>query len=292
MPTNLTLFAYLNIANPMVAWEVAIGRVRSSSDRPREEFGVSVWAYSLLRRYATKGFDLRFRNELLLEAVRQQVHPDACSRLEDLYFFESEYDAHAALERWGLPNRRSLISPVSFSAERLTKVDSEWITSYLASEEREWMPHYWDGRTLGVRPLTEVLGCGIGFVRNRELRLRAYRSIIERWPTSTPLLSMACCAFAEYGLEDIAIVRPAITSIDAGVQGSHFIDLRDLKLHEDKVIAALDACNRRGEVPPMIVPDDGESFFKLPDLTWMDFTLKDKESSQTLSRIHDAGMEG
>jgi hypothetical protein len=103
MPTNLTLFAYLNIANPMVAWEVAVGRIRSSSDRPRDTFGVSVWSYSLLRRYTTKGLDQRFRNELLLEAVRQQVHPDACSGLKDLYFFESEYDAHAALEQWGLP---------------------------------------------------------------------------------------------------------------------------------------------------------------------------------------------
>jgi hypothetical protein len=291
MPTHLTLFAYLNIANPMVAWEVAIGRVRSNSDRPRDGFGVSVWAYSLLRRYAAKGLDQRFRNELLLESVRQGSCPDACSRLEDLYFFESEYDAHAALERWGLSKRRNLISAVNFTADRLTKVDSEWITSYLSSEEREWMPQYWQGKTLGVKPLTEVLGRGIGLVQNRALRIQAYQSIIERWPTSTPLLSMACCAFAEYGLEDIAIVRPAITSLESGVQGSHSIDLGDLKLHEDRVIAALDSCKQRGEVPPMIVPDDGESFFKLPDLTSMDFTLADKVCSQTLSRIHDAGLE-
>jgi hypothetical protein len=236
--------------------------------------------------------DQRFRNELLLEAVRQETHPDACSRLEDLYFFESEYDAHAALERWGLSKRRSLISPVSFSADRITKVDSEWITSYLSSEEREWMPQYWDGKIFGIKPLTEVLARGIGFVRNQELRLSAYRSIIERWPTSTPLLSMASCAFAEYGLEDIAIVRPAITSFQSGVQGSHFIDLGDLKLHEDKVIAALDAFKQRGEVPPMIFPEDGESFFKLPDLTSMDFTLEDKACSQTLSRIQGTSLEG
>jgi hypothetical protein len=70
MPTNLILFAYLNIENPMVAWEVGIGRIRSSSDRPRDGFGVSVWAYSLLRRYAANGLDQRFRNEILLEAVR------------------------------------------------------------------------------------------------------------------------------------------------------------------------------------------------------------------------------
>jgi hypothetical protein len=38
------------------------------------------------------------------------------------------YDAYAAMARWGLSKRRSLISPISFSADRLTKLDSEWIT--------------------------------------------------------------------------------------------------------------------------------------------------------------------
>lgn len=275
----------------MVAWEVAIGRVRSSNDGQREGFGVSVWAYSLLRRYAAKGLDQRFRNELQLELVRQRECLNGCSRLEDLYFFESEYDAHAALERWGLSSRRNLISPVSFSADRLTKLDSEWITSYLASDETDWMPHYWKGAILGVKPLTEVLGRGIGLVRNRELRLRAYQSIIEQWPTSTPLLSMACCAFAEYGLEDIAIVRPAITSTKVGVQGSHFICLQDLSSKEDKVVAALQACRDRGDAPPMIIPDDGVTFFKVPDLTSMDFSLMSKDCAQTLGRIHDVGMQ-
>ena len=29
---NITLYAFLNIDNPMVAWEVAIGRVKSIND--------------------------------------------------------------------------------------------------------------------------------------------------------------------------------------------------------------------------------------------------------------------
>ena len=32
-PKNITLWAFLNIENPIVAWEVAIGRIRSSCDQ-------------------------------------------------------------------------------------------------------------------------------------------------------------------------------------------------------------------------------------------------------------------
>ena len=277
-----TLFAYLNIRNPFVAWEVAIGRVRSVTDATHESFGLSAWAYSLLRKYAKAGADRRFVNELLLESARQLNHADSCSRLADLYLFENEYDAHAALERWNLTGMREYISPVQFSARKLSKHDSEWITAYLSSEEQDWIPRYWRGETLGAKPLTEVLACGIGAVMNRQLRHAAYQSILERWPSSTPLLSMACCAFAEYGLEDIALLRPAILESEGTIRGSHFIDMRDLDLHQDKVMKALTACKARGEAPPMIVPDDGVNFFRLPDFSSMNFVLQYAPAAEKL----------
>lgn len=287
---NIKLFAYLDIRNPMVAWEVAIGRVRSVSDVTREEFGVSIWTYSLLREYAAKGSDKKFLNELLLERVRLSAHVSQCSRLSDLYFFESEYAAHAALERWNIRGCRDFISQVNFSANRLTKVDSEWITSYLLSDERGWMNRYWSGETLGVKPLTEVLASGIGFVKNEDLRRRAYQSIIDRWPTATPLLSMACCAFADQRLEDVAIVRPAIFEEDGKVQGSYFLDIRDLDINQDKVLAALSACNMRNEFPPTIVADDNVTFFTLPDMSEMSFVLTDSVIAAELGQVHSAAV--
>ena len=272
----------------MVAWEVAIGRMRSVSDVNSEKFGVSVWAYSLLRKYAMSGLDRRFLNELLLESVRQQKFSNSCSRLEDLYFFESEYDAHAALERWGISGCREFVAKVNFSVNRLTKVDSEWITSYLDSDERDWMAHYWSGAVLGEKPLTEVLASGIGYIDRKDLRRRAYRSIIDRWPTSTPLLAMACCAFAEYGLEDIALVRPAIFKWERSIEGAHFIDLRDLNLHEEKIVKALSSCKFRSEIPPVILPDDDSSFFSLPDLSEMDFSFVNDDCLTEFQSIHQS----
>jgi hypothetical protein len=41
---NLELWAYLNIDNPVVAWEIAIGRIRSACDI--NKFAVSSWFYN------------------------------------------------------------------------------------------------------------------------------------------------------------------------------------------------------------------------------------------------------
>jgi hypothetical protein len=148
----------------------------------------------------------------------------------------------------------------------LTRVDSEWITQHLRSEDVDWMQGYWEGATLGARPLTEVLASGIGYVRDKDLRRQAYQSIITKWPHATPLLAMASCAFCEEGLEDIALVRPAIVSTGSAIVGSHFIDIQDLERHQNKVVRAIESCQQRGQFPPVSIPDDGKTFFRVPDM--------------------------
>lgn len=289
--SNVTLYAYLNITNPMVAWEVAIGRIRSACDTTREQFGVSVWSYSLLRRFSKEGKSPRFINELLLEATRQKTHPRAVSRLAGIYFFESERDAHNAVDRWGMPERKPFISEVSFSANHLTMVDSEWITSYLGSEERHWMEDYWQGKTLGLRPLTEVLASGIGMVRNNELRVEAYKRVASLWPQSTPLLSMACCAFCEEQLEDIGLSKPALMASNGVISGKHFIYIGDLEKNQEKIVRAVEASKQRGELPPATIPNDGQTFFALPDMTHMNFEFEEVVAASVLKSIHDAAND-
>lgn len=290
MGTNIRLYAYLNINNPLVAWEVAIGRIKSSCDINSYTYGTSVWMYSHLRRLALDGSDGRFLNELKLEQVRQQVARGSVSRLTGVYFFESEADAHAAVERWKIPDKKKYISPVDFSANHLTRVDSEWITSYLTSKETDWMERYWLGETLGVRPLTEVLASGIGAVRNKELRSQACEFIYRHHTASTPLLSMACCGFAEGVSEEIAIVKPHLSVNDGVLHGTHFIDIRDLSLHKAKLVQVMEECHKRGEVLPMVVPDDGETFFRVPDLSNLDFKLESPLVAELFTSIHDISI--
>jgi len=280
------LYAYLNIMNPMVAWEVAIGRIKSSCDISPNSFGTSIWAYSLLRKLALQGMDKRFNNELRLESVRQRLPRRTVSRLSGVYFFDSEADALAAVQRWGIPSRAQFISPVDFYPNMLTRVDSEWITSYIQSDETDWMEHYWNGETLGEKPLTEVLASGIGQILNIELRQRAIEQIYKKWPTSTPLLSMACCGFADAQIEEIAIIRPVISYDNGSIKGTHYIYIGDLDSQQERLLRALNNCKARGEVLPMVVPDDGETFFKIPDFSHLDFELKFKAASDTLADVH------
>lgn len=275
----------------MVAWEVAIGRIRSACDTTQEQFGVSVWSYSLLRKFSAEGASRRFINELLLESARQRTNPLAVSRLAGVYFFESENDAHNALDRWGMLKRKPFISEVSFSANNLTRVDSEWITSYLGSEDRNWMEEYWQGKTLGVRPLTEVLASGIGAVRNRELRIEAYKRVANLWPQSPPLLSMACCAFCEEQLEDIGLAKPALIASNGVISGEHCIYIGDLEKNQEKIVQAMEACKRRGELPPATIPNDGKTLFALPDMSHMNFEFKEAVAASLLRSVHDASCD-
>ena len=148
MENNIKLYAYLNIEHPMVAWEVAIGRIKSICGRNEEKFGISLWQYSLFKKYVQQGDYIKLKNELKLERTRQKLFNNKVSRLEGLYFFESERMAHIALDRWGIPNKKKYISEIDFTPNAITKVDSEWITSYLLEDDETWMKHYWTGETL------------------------------------------------------------------------------------------------------------------------------------------------
>lgn len=285
---NVKLFAYLNIEHPMVAWEVAIGRIKSSCDHNIKNFGISLWQYNLLYQYVKNGVNGKFINELKLEVIRQKKYPHCVSRLKGVYLFENEMDAYVALDRWGMPEKKKYISEIWFSANNITKVDSEWITSCLLSENDSWMELYWNGAIYGERPLAEILVSGIGVVQNYELRHLAFRMIMEKWPLSTPLLSMACCAFAEKKIETIAHIKPALTKNGDMIIGSYFVYMDDLKERENEIIEALELSKCKGEVPPMIVPNDGVSFFKLPDLGDYSFQLNFNGASSLFDTIHSS----
>jgi hypothetical protein len=115
--TGERLFAYLDITHPMVAWEVAIGRIQSAGETKNDSFSVSLWAYSLLQSYVRQQQPIRSANELRLEAVRLQYHPTHVSRLRGLYFFKSKEDASVALDRWCMPQKKQFISEVEFFCE-------------------------------------------------------------------------------------------------------------------------------------------------------------------------------
>ncbi|MHA6180396.1 hypothetical protein [Pseudomonas mohnii] len=284
---NVELFACLDIDNPMVAWEVAVGRIKSYCDRNPDNIGLSVSQYSMLRSLSINGAGSKIKHEFNLEVYRQKKFSDNVSRLSGVYFFESEAIAHQALDRWGMSHKKQYISKVNFSAEKLTRYDSEWITAHMKGEHSDWYEGYLSGETLGVRPLTEIVASGIGLVRNNQLREQAYKRILERWPTSTPLLALATAAFCEAGIEDVALLRPFLMLRDGELYGQHIVYMKSLEVHQKEIGEAVLRLKREGTLPRVVMPDDKEAFFSLPDFKEYSFKLSMPEAASVYRSMHE-----
>lgn len=277
----------------MVAWEVAIGRLKSSRNHSSEKFGISMWAFSMLQRYAEGRMPARFINELVLEQRRLAINPFLVSRMQGLYFFKSEHDAIAALNRWGLPHKKKYISAIDFSASALTELDSEWITNNLRrkAEKDDWMDSYWRGEIAGENTLTEVLAMGSGFVLNKELRIESYKKIYGMWPDASILLAAACCGFSQCNLNEIALVKPALLTVGNAVEGRFFIYMTEFDNNQHAIMDAIEDCKRNNECPPYRAPDNAEHFFAVPDLRHLAFRFEHPGTLTAFESVHDASYQ-
>jgi len=287
---DITLYAYLDIDNPMVAWEVAVGRMISADVHRVKNLSVSSWQYNHLCRCLKYGLSLDFINEMRLELTREAHFRENVSRLQGLYFFETPEAAKLALKYWRIPLKESHISPIRFFPKRMTKVDSEWITANIDKEEDpSWMSSYWNGEIKGRSPLYEILATGFGEVLNYDLRVQAYRSILEIWPYSTPLLAMACCAFQVKGMNDIAAVMPGLYAEGKNVCGDYVIDISDLDNQKKEIIEAVNICRENGTYPQTTKPKDTGAFFILPDLASLGFSFESPKATDMLKQIKPEG---
>lgn len=282
------LYAYLNINNPMVAWEVAIGRIESICN-DGNQFGVSLWHYNTLKRFLSGDRIVESRNEFELELTRLKYYSDKVSRLRGVYFFESKEMAECALDRWNLSRHKKYITEVDFYSDSSTMVDSEWITSYLNQEEpfdENWMQKYWSGEPMGVRPLTEVLASGFGLVHDKAIRSEAVRRVYDMWPTSSILLNASIAGFAICGLREISRVKPFVTLNDEKIHGNFIIDLDILKGEQKIVAEAMSTMFSQGCDLINIIPDNPDAIFSLPDFRSEFFVSGDEQVVSKFKSIH------
>lgn len=285
--TGITLYAFLDIRLPFTAWEVAIGRVQSPCEIEPFEFGVSLFYYKRIKAFA-QNRSILFSQEFRMEKLRRHSFPSKVSRLRGLYFFETEDDARVAMNHWGWAELEPYLSKVTFFPTALSRHDSEWISNnFMSNPDEEWMRQYWTGATEGVRPIKEVLALGTGIVENKDLRIQAYKRVLEVWPTSTPLLAAACCAFAA-GFRDVATSKPALTTKQGKIIGSFYIDMRQFDSNQAAIISAVKDCQERGEFPPIQLPADQTKFCTLPDMRSQRFELESAELAKELSKLINA----
>jgi len=270
-------YAFINIDNPLVAWEAAIGRI-ASSGTAREGAGVSLWMYRKLKNLSASKNRAAIHREFLLESVRKEFFPDAVSRLQGVYFFETKDDALKAYEFWGFNCPKEYLCKIGFNCQKYTKVDSNFITICMDSDDTDWMKQYWSGETYGEIPLYEIIAEGFGYIiEPHDVSQKAYDKFHKEQIMTNPLISISRCAFSR-GFINIARATPFLTVEDNKLKGYFIMDMHDLDTNQQGIIKALDDCHKNEGLIPIIKFENTDTFFAIPDMQDQFFSLEFSET--------------
>jgi hypothetical protein len=281
----MPLYAFLNIRNLLVAWEVAIGRLFSAGTTD-DGVGVSLWMFHRLRRLASTPQDHIVRNEFILETVRQQDFPQKTSRLKGLYFFDNEKDALRANLEWNFNFPIRYLCEIEFDCSHFTKVDSQWITHFLDKQcPHDWMKKYWAGVPYNDTPLYEIIAEGYGVIKNKQIKNEAYDKYYREQPDTSLLLATSCCAFSR-GFNDISRVVPHIILDGNSIKGTYLISMDTLNNHEHEVSLAVQECIKNNELQKIKHAKEKHVLFRVPNIQKDRFTLGIKEYEMADIRPH------
>ena len=149
------------------------------------------------------------------------------------------------------------------------------------------MHSYWSGETRGENPLTEVLASGIGYVKDKGIQSMAISKLYDMWATSSLMFNAAIAGFATGTMDQVCRVKPAIFREDDGsVSGSIFIDMNDFNQKQKEIVSALKEMYDKGYKPPIVIPNDPDKAFALPDLKGMFFNTNEEVTKSLFYLIH------
>ncbi|STQ77231.1 hypothetical protein [Grimontia hollisae] len=195
------LWCYLNIYNPVVAWEVAIGRISSIesavdlTDESRRSF-LSLWQFSRLKIASESQNWQPFSKEMRIEIIRHNEFNNNVSRMRGCYFFETKEMAVNVVNsfNWGGSFREELLTEVEFHYQdhEVSTYDSAWIEQEMSDED---IRHYLSGETKYLSPATEFVCYGRGFILDEELVDKARKIVLKHFPKSELILRSAIIIF-------------------------------------------------------------------------------------------------
>ena len=208
MNTVRVALASLNVANPLVAWLVYRGEMVSSAEVHEQALGF--WLMRKLSAETSTGHrSAVFQDELVLDALREAREPTAISRLRGFYLFDDEASAQRASQQWGGSFHPDALAQVGIlEGSRWSRHDAEWISTWIAGEDRSWMVPYLRGEPSGDDPIWELLVEGRAVVFGTQLREAAYEVVKRVWPESLALLELSRVA-VELG-SDLGVITPMV----------------------------------------------------------------------------------
>lgn len=208
-------FVYINIENPMAAWNVVRSNFYSPSRLPQSERrgALSFGMADLLRNENAA----RAEAEFLLEDFRRKHFPGAVSRLTGIFLFD-DIDSAAQVwdnDAWSGHFNSDYLTDVGVSADHSSRLDSAWITkmrddkNILVEGWEAMAERYWSGEPASDQPVWERIVEGWVTIWGLDLKTRALEEIQEYWPKSLPLLANAANS-AAIGSCDGAVMPYAI----------------------------------------------------------------------------------
>jgi len=260
--------ANLNIANPLVAWLVYRGEMISSSEV--HEQAVGFWLMRALSAESSTGHrSAVFRDELVLDALREAHQPNAISRLRGFYVFDDEMSAERAIQQWGGSFHQEALAEVGIlEGSRWSRHDAEWISTRIGSGDGSWMLPYLQGEPCGDHPVWELLVEGRAVVFGTQLREAAYEVVKQVWPRSLALLELSRVAVELRS--ELGVIAPMVhgQSNDYRVDfAMNFVDATNQEFLER--FARYDGPKNTNDLGPgsdLVLPDLKPYSFKLPAL--------------------------
>lgn len=197
MPTEIEGFVYINIDNPMAAWNVVRSSFYSPSRLPKTERSgaLSFGMADLLH----KRNDARAAAEFRLDEYRKRYFPNAVSRLTGIFLFDDIDSAARVWSRdtWGGHFTSEYLTDVGISADLSSRLDAAWIAkmrndnNILVDGWESMAGKYWSGEPASDQPIWERIIEGWVTIWGLDLKARALKEIQECWPQSLPLLAIA-----------------------------------------------------------------------------------------------------
>ena len=235
------VFAYLDLDHPPVAWAVMRGMLVSADLVAHDSSnGFISFMHAGMIEHQNNS---RLFNEFIIENIRLAAFPDVISRLHGMYFFGS-YDE--AISRANDPNwppyfkSDNLVEFELFSPEKVTIVDSDWITyapldsSYrIKTDNLEWVMHYWKGEARSSNPVWEYIAKGTAIVLDEKVRRRCFSYLKGRFPECEIPILMARLA-GEAGSRG-GLIAPFLKRATDSIIQLQYLSY-DADFHDDEVI--------------------------------------------------------
>lgn len=265
---NFEGFMYLDVDNPLIAWNVYRGVLVSQRlvQQSMTDAFVPALSMTAAKMFMERNWPrLDFEHEL--EIIRARDFPYKVSRLRCLFVFDEPESALAAAtnESWGGHINEEYLTDVGVSAApNFTRVDANWISWMLQvrqSDEYDWkigIRPYWMGQVCPnfYQPIWEVLLDGAVTIWGTALRQRAYEVTKQRSPSALSLLELSRLA-AALG-SDLGHVSALVTAEEEKQLLSFHIDMRDADniVYTDQLAAYIKANPINVNFKDLAVGDD------------------------------------